>query len=96
MSAPRVAVVVPTLEQAAFLPRALPSALAQTPFDGEDAADVEVVVVDDGSQDGGATASALAPFLAGAVAGAELKRRETRALGDAIREDLRRHLPRGR
>ena len=58
MSGPRVAVVVPTFEQAAFLPRALASALAQT------LADLEVVVVDDGSDDGGATEAALAPFLA--------------------------------
>ena len=32
----------------------------------------------------------LAPFLAGAVAGAELNRRETLSLGDAIVKDLRR------
>ncbi|HEU0101253.1 MAG TPA: hypothetical protein VFR07_02955 [Mycobacteriales bacterium] len=41
----------------------------------------------------GRNLSTLAPFLAGAVAGAELNRRETRALGDAVREDLRRRLP---
>lgn len=44
----------------------------------------------------GRNLSTMAPFLAGAVAGAELNRRETRALGDALREDLRRHLPRSR
>lgn len=44
----------------------------------------------------GRNLSTLAPFLAGAVAGAELNRRETRSLGDALRADLRRHLPRGR
>ena len=42
----RVAVVVPVHDQAAFLPRALGSLLAQ------DVADLEVVVVDDGSGDG--------------------------------------------
>ena len=44
----------------------------------------------------GRNLTTLAPFLAGAVAGAELNRRETRALGDAVRDDLRRHLPPGR
>jgi hypothetical protein len=34
--------------------------------------------------------TSLAPFLAGAVAGAELNRRETRALGEAVQRDLRR------
>ncbi len=53
-----VAVVVPTFEQAAHLPRALASALAQT------ATDLEVFVVDDGSDDDGATARAITPFLA--------------------------------
>lgn len=38
----------------------------------------------------GRNLSTLAPFLAGAVAGAELNRRETRALGEALRADLRR------
>ena len=38
----------------------------------------------------GRNLSTLAPFLAGAVAGAELNRRETRSLGDALRTDLRR------
>jgi hypothetical protein len=33
--------------------------------------------------------TSLAPFLAGAVAGAELNRRETRALGEALQRDLR-------
>ena len=36
----------------------------------------------------GRNVSTLAPFLAGAVAGAELNRRETRKLGDALRTDL--------
>jgi len=44
----------------------------------------------------GRNLSTLAPFLAGAVAGAELNRRETRSLGDGLRQDLRRHLPGGR
>ncbi len=44
----------------------------------------------------GRNLTTLAPFLAGAVAGAELNRRETHALGEAVRADLRRHLPRGR
>jgi len=35
-------------------------------------------------------ASTLAPFLTGAVAGAELNRRETRALGEQLLEELRR------
>ena len=38
----------------------------------------------------GRNVSTLAPLLAGAVAGAELNRRETKALGDALRADLRR------
>ena len=38
----------------------------------------------------GRNMSTMAPFLAGAVAGAELNRRETRKLGDALRADLRR------
>ena len=38
----------------------------------------------------GRNMSTMAPFLAGAVAGAELNRRATRALGDALRADLRR------
>jgi hypothetical protein len=37
----------------------------------------------------GRNVSSLAPFLAGAVAGAELNRRETRSLGDALTRDLR-------
>lgn len=41
----------------------------------------------------GRNLTTLAPFLAGAVAGAELNRRETRSLGDAVREDLRGRLP---
>ena len=43
----------------------------------------------------GRNLSTLAPFLAGAVAGAELNRRETRSLGDALRADLARRLPPG-
>ena len=38
----------------------------------------------------GRNVSTLMPFLAGALAGAELNRRETRALGDALVKDLRR------
>lgn len=53
-AAPTVAVVVPTFEQAAFLPRALAGALAQTHRDWE------LVVVDDGSDDDGATRDAVA------------------------------------
>jgi hypothetical protein len=37
----------------------------------------------------GRNLTSLAPFLAGAVAGAELNRRETRALGEALLRDLR-------
>ncbi len=37
----------------------------------------------------GRNLSTFAPFLAGAVAGAELNRRETRSLGDALARDLR-------
>ena len=37
----------------------------------------------------GRSLSTLAPFLAGAVAGAELNRRETRALGEAVATSLR-------
>jgi glycosyltransferase involved in cell wall biosynthesis len=52
---PLVSVVMPTFEQAAFLPRAIASLRDQS------LADWELVVVDDGSRD--ATADALAPFL---------------------------------
>jgi hypothetical protein len=38
----------------------------------------------------GRNVTTMAPFLAGAVAGAELNRRETRKLGDALCKDLRR------
>ncbi len=38
----------------------------------------------------GRNVTTLAPFLAGALAGAELNRRETRSLGDKLRTDLRR------
>ena len=37
----------------------------------------------------GRNVTTLAPFLAGAVAGAELNRRETRTLGEKLRSDLR-------
>jgi hypothetical protein len=37
----------------------------------------------------GRNVTTLAPFLAGAVAGAELNRRETRTLGEKLRTDLR-------
>jgi hypothetical protein len=37
----------------------------------------------------GRNVTTLAPFLAGAVAGAEVNRRETRSLGDKLRSDLR-------
>jgi hypothetical protein len=37
----------------------------------------------------GRNVSTMAPFLAGALAGAELNRRETRSLGDKLRSDLR-------
>lgn len=52
---PRVAVVVPNFKQAAFLPRALGSLLAQT------FREWEAIVVDDGSPDD--TRGAAAPFL---------------------------------
>ncbi|WP_202033851.1 glycosyltransferase family A protein [Massilia sp. Dwa41.01b] len=51
---PRVSVLMPTYEQAAFLPRALDSLFAQT------LADWEVIVIDDGSSP--ATRAALAPW----------------------------------
>ncbi|MBV7694120.1 glycosyltransferase family 2 protein [Streptomyces sp. TRM70350] len=53
---PRVAVLMPTYEQASFLPRALRSLFDQT------VTDWELALVDDGSHDG--TAMAAAPFLA--------------------------------
>lgn len=53
---PRVSVVMPTFEQAAFIGRALDSLWAQT------FADWELIVVDDGSCDG--SAAVLAPWLA--------------------------------
>jgi hypothetical protein len=55
-AAPRVSVIMPTFEQAAFIGRALDSLWTQA------YADWELVVVDDGSCDG--TAAALAPWLA--------------------------------
>ncbi|MGQ7298177.1 glycosyltransferase [Quadrisphaera sp. KR29] len=55
---PLVSVLVPCFEQAAFLPRALSSALDQRLEGGG----LEVVVVDDGSDDAGATGAALALF----------------------------------
>ena len=39
----------------------------------------------------GRNVTTLAPFLAGALAGAELNRRETRSLGEKLRTDLRRN-----
>jgi hypothetical protein len=54
-AAPLVSVLMPTFEQAAFIGRALASLQAQT------LARWELIVVDDGSQDG--TAQALAPWL---------------------------------
>ncbi|MBC7679794.1 MAG: hypothetical protein H7233_12530 [Pseudorhodobacter sp.] len=38
----------------------------------------------------GTSVTTLAPFLAGAIAGAELNRRQTRSLGEALAKDLRR------
>jgi glycosyltransferase involved in cell wall biosynthesis len=55
---PRVSVLMPTFEQAAFLPRAIASLQDQSLVDWE------LVVIDDGSRD--ATGAALAPFLADA------------------------------
>ncbi|HAV36715.1 MAG TPA: hypothetical protein DCX52_10225, partial [Massilia sp.] len=52
---PRVSVLVPSFEQAAFLPRALGSLCVQT------LADWEAIVIDDGSQDD--TLDVLAPWL---------------------------------
>jgi glycosyltransferase involved in cell wall biosynthesis len=52
---PRVSVLMPTFEQAAFIGRALESLRAQT------LADWELIIVDDGSRD--ATPQALIPFL---------------------------------
>ena len=53
---PRVSIVMPVFQQAAFLPRAVASLRAQTETDWE------LVVVDDGSTDD--VAAALAPFAA--------------------------------
>ena len=53
---PRVSVLMPVFEQAAFLPRAVSSLLAQSEPDWE------LVVADDGSTDD--VAGALAPFAA--------------------------------
>jgi len=39
----------------------------------------------------GGSVTTLAPFLAGAVAGAEINRRETRKLGESVSRDLRTH-----
>ena len=54
MRTPRVAVLVPVHDQAAYLPRALDSLLAQQ------VADWEAVVLDDGSPDSGDVAAAVA------------------------------------
>lgn len=56
MRGPSISVLMPTFDQAAFLPRAVEGLLAQTH------ADWELVVVDDGSD--GSTAEALAPYRA--------------------------------
>src|SRR3954469_7065114 len=53
MSTPRVAVLVPVHDQAAFMPRALDGLLAQR------VTDWEAVVVDDGSPDPAAVAAAV-------------------------------------
>lgn len=55
---PRVSVIMPTFEQAAFVGRALDSLWAQSYVDWE------LIIVDDGSRDD--TAAALAPWLADA------------------------------
>ncbi|MBD0291703.1 MAG: glycosyltransferase family 2 protein, partial [Thermoleophilia bacterium] len=52
---PRVSVLMPTFERAAFIPRAIESVFAQT------LEDWELVVVDDGSAD--ATPAAVEPYL---------------------------------
>ncbi len=78
-AAPRVAVLVPVFDQAAFLPRALGSALAQ----GEQR--LEVLVLDDGSHDD--PAAALAPF-AGDPRVRLLSWERNRGLGAALNAGL--------
>jgi glycosyltransferase involved in cell wall biosynthesis len=72
---------MPTFDQASFLPRALDSLRAQT------FAEWELVIVDDGAQDG--TRAALAPYLADArVRSYRLNR--NRGLGVALNQALAR------
>jgi hypothetical protein len=61
MRTPRVAVLVPVHDQAAFLPRALSSLL------GQQTTDWEAVVLDDGSADGSAVAAAVAAVADGRI-----------------------------
>lgn len=76
----RVSVLMPTYEQAAFLPRAVESLRAQT------FADWELVVVDDGSPDG--TSAAVAPFLAEDRRISFHRLPENRGLGAALNRGL--------
>ncbi|MDP9365866.1 MAG: glycosyltransferase family 2 protein, partial [Chloroflexota bacterium] len=89
--APRVGVVMPTFKQAAYVPRALASLLAQT------FTDWELVVVDDGSPD--RTRDAVAPFLRDPRL-RYVRLEENRGLGhalncglDLVRADLVAYLP---
>jgi glycosyltransferase involved in cell wall biosynthesis len=77
----QVSVLMPTYAQAAFLPRAVASLLAQ------DLTGWELVVVDDGSPDD--VAAALAPF-AGDPRVARYRLPENRGLGAALNEGLAR------
>src|SRR5919107_3669338 len=79
MAAPRVAVLMPTFRQAAFLPRAVRSLLSQT------MPDWELVIVDDGSPDD--TAAAIAPFLHDPRIRA-VHRPDNRGLGSALNDAL--------
>src|SRR3954468_2753649 len=56
-SSPRVSVLMPTFDQAAFLPRAVVSLLAQS------FTDWELIVIDDGTPSPTATWEALAPLM---------------------------------
>ncbi|HEX8199412.1 MAG TPA: glycosyltransferase family 2 protein, partial [Isosphaeraceae bacterium] len=78
---PRVSVLMPTFEQAAFVPRALDSLRAQT------LAEWELIVVDDASKDG--TRDAIAPFLADTRIRYYLNGRN-RGLGVALNQALAR------
>jgi hypothetical protein len=81
--APRLSVLMPTFEQAAFIGRALDSLDAQTWTDWE------VIVIDDGSLDD--TATALTPWLARWEAGGRLRYLRfdrNRGLGCAINAGL--------